>query len=288
MSSKGNSCMNEILPIRMQNVDYVKRAEKASVPQELKRCEYKQTDEIPNSCLGLDLVKPMSVIRRGDTVMESAYEAETKSGKSTFTIAKGDEVYPNIWDPNGGNYSPKAGDIILGYGNVPKDWGISNPNVLKEMEEKGLTEYPDRALSSEPEIMYKTYKGEDGRNFEEQPIQAGETVNAEKKIFPTKYLFVPTGTRVETLEAREGSQELPKVGDFQYIQIDANGNPYVKDVKDLIKRLIPKGEKSEEIFKEVKSLIDKRNAINNSDISENAKNDAISVLWQTALPELMK
>ena len=70
--------------------------------------------------------------------------------------------------------------------------------------------YPDRAVSSEPELIYRTYNGADGRDFVKLPFKPGETVSAEKKIFPTKFLFSESGTLVETMEAREGSGKMPK------------------------------------------------------------------------------
>ena len=247
-----------------------------------------QMKEIPSASLGHDLVKPVSTIKAGDEILKTAYDAETKGGKATFTLANGTEVFPNVWDPSGGDYAPKKGDIILGYGEVPKDWGISYPKVLKEMDEKGLSTYPDRAVSAEPELMYRTYNGAEGRDFTKAPLKPGETVNAEKKIFPTKFLFAEPGTMVETLEAREGAGKMPKLGSFQYIQIDEGGNPYVKDVKDLIKRLNPKSDESKEVFAKVKDLIKQRDSINAQDISKNAKEISLSKVWQDALPKLMK
>lgn len=247
-----------------------------------------QITELPSASLGRDLVKPVSTIKAGDEILKTAFDAETKGGKATFVLAEGTEVFPNVWDSTGGNYTPKKGDIILGYGDVPKEWGISNPNVLKEMEEKGLSTYPDRAVSAEPELMYRTYNGAEGRDFMKSPLKPGETVAAEKKIFPTKFLFAEPGTMVETLEAREGAGKMPKLGAFQYIQIDEGGNPYVKDVKDLIKRLNPKSEESKEVFAEVKSLIKQRDAINAENITKEAKELSLSKLWKEALPKLMR
>ena len=247
-----------------------------------------QMSEMPKVSLGRDLVKPVNTIKAGDEILKTAFDAETKGGKATFKLAEGTEVFPNVWDPKGGHYTPKKGDIILGYGDVPKDWGISNPKVLKEMEEKGLSVYPDRAVSSEPELMYRTYNGADGRDFVKSPLKPGETVAAEKKIFPTKFLFAEPGTLVETLEAREGSGKMPKLGNFQYIQIDDGGNPYVKDVKDLIKRLNPKSEESKEVFATVKDLIEKRDAINAENVTKEAKELSMSKIWKDALPKLMR
>ena len=243
--------------------------------------EVEQMKEMPRVSLGRDLVKKVDIVRAGDKILESAFEAETKGGKATFTLARGNEVFPNIWDAQGGNYAPKKGDIIMGYGEVPKDWGISNPNVLKEMTEKGLSTYPDRAVSAEPKLMYETYLGADGRDFTKNPLKYGEVVPAEKKIFPTKFLFVKPGTLVETLEAKAGSGKMPSVGDFQYIQIDAAGNPYVKDIKDLTKRLNPVGKESEDIFKMIKDVIKQR------DIAQKEGRE-ISVIWKEVLPKLMK
>ena len=241
-----------------------------------------QMRQMPSVSLGRDLVKPVETIKAGDKVLETAFQAETKPGKATFTLAKGNEVFPNIWDSAGGNYTPKKGDIILGYGKAPKDWGISNPNVLAEMEEKGLTSYPDRAVSAEPKLMYETYKGADGRDFVQSPLKSGETVAAEKKIFPTKFLFAKPGTLVETLEAKEGSGAMAKVGDFQYVQVDAKGNPYVKDIKDLIKRLNPSNDEAKGIFDTVKETIAERAKIATGD------KQALSKLWAETLPKLLR
>lgn len=238
--------------------------------------------------LGRDLVKPVNTIKAGDEILKTAFDAETKGGKATSKLAEGTEVLLNVWDPNGGQYTSKKGDIILGYGDVPKDCGISNPKVLKEMEEKGLSLYTDRAVSSEPELMYRTYNGADGRDFVKLPLKPGETVAAEKKIFPTKFLFSEPGTLLETLKAREGSGKMPKLGNFQYIQIDDGGNPYVKDVKDLIKRLNPKSEESKEVFATVKDLIEKRDAINAENVTKEAKELSMSKIWKDALPKLMR
>lgn len=247
-----------------------------------------QMSEMPKVSLGRDLVKPVNTIKAGDEILKTAFDAETKGGKATFKLAEGTEVFPDLWNSEGGHYTPKKGDIILGYGDVPKDWGIRNPKVLKEMEEKGLSVYPDRAVSSEPELMYRTYNGADGRDFVKSPLKPGETVAAEKKIFPTKFLFAEPGTLVETLEAREGSGKMPKLGNFQYIQIDDGGNPYVKDVNDLIKRLNPKSEESKEVFATVKDLIEKRDAINAENVTKEAKELSMSKIWKEALPKLMR
>ena len=250
--------------------------------------EAAQMTEMPSVSLGRDLVRPASIIRAGDEILKTAFDAETKPGKATFTLAEGTEVFPNLWDAAGGNYAPKKGNIILGYGDAEISWGIKNPNVLKEMEEKGLAGYPDRAVSTDPNEMYRTYLGADGRDFTKKPLKPGETVAAEKKIFPTKFLFAKPGTMVETKEARAGAQAMPKLGEFQYIQIDTAGDPYVKDVKDLIKRLNPKSEESKGIFAEVKELIKKRDAINAENLAKEAKDSAISKLWNEALPKLMR
>lgn len=243
-----------------------------------------QMTEIPSAALGRDLVKPVSIIKAGDAILEAAFDAETKGGKATFTLANGTEVFPDLWSAEGNMYTPKKGDIILGYGDAQLEWGIKHPVVLKEMEEKGVTSYVDRAVSSEPEIMYQTYKGADGRNFAEVPLKPSETVAAEKKIFPTRFLFAEPGTMVETLEAREGSGKMPKVGNFQYIQIDAKGNPYVKDIQDLTKRLNPTTEESKGIFAEVKSLIEKRSNL----LKSGANEETLAKVWQETLPKLIK
>ena len=152
-----------------------------------------QISEMPKVSLGRDLVKPVNTIKAGDEILKTAFDAETQEGKATFKLAEGTEVFPNVWDPKGWHYTPKKNDIILGYGDVPKDWGISNPKVLKEMEEKGLSMYPDRAVSSERELIYRTYNGADGRDFVKLPFKPGETVSAEKKIFPTKFIISSKG-----------------------------------------------------------------------------------------------
>ena len=241
-----------------------------------------QMKEMPSVSLGRDLVHPVETIKAGDKVLETAFQAATKPGQATFTLAQGNEVFPNVWDSAGGNYTPKKGDIILGYGEVPKDWGISNPNVLAEMDKKGLLTYPDRAVSAEPKLMYETYVGTDGRDFVKSPLKAGETVAAEKKIFPTKFLFAKPGTLVETLEAKEGSGTMAKVGDFQYVQVDAKGNPYVKDIKDLVKRLNPSNEESKGVFATIKETIAERAKIGSGD------KQALSKLWAETLPKLLK
>ena len=67
-----------------------------------------------------------------------------------------------------------------------------------------------------------------------------------------------------------------KLGNFQYIQIDDGGNPYVKDVKDLIKRLNLKSEESKEVFATVKDLIEKRDAIKAENVTKEAKELSMS------------
>lgn len=264
-------------------------AKKEAVVAQKAAAQAQQITELPSASLGRDLVvRPVTTVKAGDEILKTAFEAETKGGKATFTLAEGAEVFPNVWDPTGGNYTPKKGDIILGYGNVTKEDGVTNPKVLKEMEEKGLSSYPDRAVSAEPELMYKTYNGAEGRDFIKSPLKSGETVAAEKKIFPTRFLFAEPGTMVETLEAREGSGKMPKLGAFQYIQIDEGGNPYVKDVKDLIKRLNPKSEESKEVFANVKHLIEQRDAINAENVAKEAKELSLSKVWKEALPKLMR
>lgn len=254
------------------------------------KCRFDNPDILPNiSYVGRDIVHKAKIITASIASSMPAYNAETKSGKASFTLARGDERFPNIWDENGGYYTPKKGDIIMGYGSAQEDWGIKHPDVLKEMHAFGLTTYPDRAVSSEPELMYETYVGADGRDFQKEPLQYGETVDSVKKIFPARFLFMPEGTLVETLEAREGAQKMPKVGAFQYIQIDAKGNPYVKDIKDLLKRLRPTDEESEKIFAKVKELDNKRKEIlGRTDIDDVQKEESLSLLWSFALLKLMK
>ena len=154
--------------------------------------------ELPKTSLGTDLVKPVSVIKAGDAILETAFNAETK---------------------------------------------------------------------------------------------AGETVAAEKKIFPTKFLFAPTGTMVETLESQNGSASRARLGEFQYIQIDANGNPSVKDIKDLIKRLKPVDFDSNNVFERVKDLIKRRQNVEEVEaelMPKQLKSKVLTQLWEDTLPKLMK
>ena len=142
-----------------------------------------QTDDVLNATRK-SMGYGEGTIKAGDEILENAFKAQTKGGKANFTLAEGNEVFPNLWDPNGGNYTPNKGNIIMEYGKAEASWGIKNPNVLKEMKTKGMTEYVDKAVSDEVDIMYRTYIGQDGRNFELNPLKFGETVPAQKKIFP--------------------------------------------------------------------------------------------------------
>jgi len=282
---------SSIDPVNKTNLNKVRKLNKCQDKSNCRHDELKNSDSLKSDKmmhnLGRDLIYPIRVVRVNDIECSLAYQAETKPGNASFTLAKGDEVFPNIWDENGGYYTPKKGDIIMGYGIAQEDWGIKHPDVLAEMHEKGLTSYPDRAVSSEPDLMYETYEGKDGRDFQIEPLHYGETVDAVKKIFPTRFFFMPKGTFVETLEAREGAQEMPKLGSFQYIQLDAKGNPYVKDTKDLIKRLKPSNERSEKIFAKVKELNKTReNILNRTDINEAQKEELLSLIWKSELPKL--
>ena len=222
-------------------------------------------------------------VKAGDEALQKAFSANTKGGKATFTLAEGTEEFPNIWDKSGGMYTPKKGDIILGYGEAEASWGIQHPGVLKEMEEKGMKAYVDRAVSAEPQLMYETYIGQDGRDFLKEPLKFGETVAAQKKIFPAPYTFAEQGTKAVTLEAANGAGEAATVGVGQFIQVDAHGNPYVKDVKDLIKRLTPEGEVSEGIFAKAKEFIKYRDSISASSLADSTKQSAIARAWEDFL-----
>lgn len=230
-------------------------------------------------------------IKAGDKALTEAFAAETKGGKATFTLAEGNERFPNLWDKTA-YYTPNEGNIIMGYGNAEASWGIKHTDVLKEMEAKGLTSFPDRAVSAEPDLMYRTYIGQEGtasagRNFLEHPLVPGETVPAQKKIFPAPFTFAEAGTTVQTLEAASGSADAVKLGIGQFIQVDVNGNPYVKDVKDLVKRLNPKGEVSEEIFAKIKEFIKFRDGINGDKLlAESTKTSAIARGWEAVLEEI--
>lgn len=90
-----------------------------------------QMTEIPKTGLGKDLVSTVGNIKKGDPILEKGIPVLTKSGKAELRLANGTEVLPNIWDPKGGNYTPRHGDIIMYYGDMPKDYGIANPNVLE-------------------------------------------------------------------------------------------------------------------------------------------------------------
>lgn len=121
--------------------------------------------------------------------------------------------------------------------------------------------------------------------------KAGETVAAENKNFPTKFLFAPTGTMVETLESQNGSASRARLGEFQYIQIDANGNPYVKDIQDLIKSLKPVDFDSNNVFERVKDLIKRRQNIEEVEaelMPKQLKSKVLTQLWEDTLPKLMK
>lgn len=260
-----------------------------------------QITHVPDTGLGRDLISPTKILKAGDINLAETYGFETKPQKATFTLANGTESFPNVWDKKGGMYTPAKGDIILGYGEVPTEWGIQHPGVLKEMEEKGLSAYPDRAVSSEVDIMYETYKGVDGRDFKKNPLKPGETVASEKIILPSKVMFVEPGTKVETLEAKLGTQKMPTVADFQYVQLDKNGNPYVKDIQDIPKRLKATNEEATGLLDKVKSAITERKAINSKyfDIideksvakfegAEKAAESEIHALWKKVLPTLKK
>ena len=75
---------------------------------------------------------------------------------------------------------------------------------------------------------------------------------------------------------------MAKVGDFQFVQIDAKGNPYVKDIKDLVKRLNPVNEEAKGVFATVKETIAQRSKIAADD------KQALSKLWAQTLPKLIK
>ena len=244
----------------------------------------KQTDDALNA-LRAQTGYGQGTIKAGDEILENAFEAQTKGGNATFTLAEGNEVFPNLWDSKGGNYAPNRGDIIMEYGPQPKEY-ISNPNLLKEMNAKGLDSYVDRAVSAEPDLMYRTYVGQDGRNFELNPLQFGETVPAQKKIFPQGVALDEPGKSVMTLEAAKGSADAPILGVGQFVQRDVNGNPYVKDVQDAIKRLDPKDEASKTVFAKFKDFIAKRKEINASGMSENTKTAAIARAWEKVLEEV--
>lgn len=264
----------------------------ASTKEVLKQTDdvLKQTDDALNAARQ-QLGYGQGTIKAGDELLENAFEAQTKGGKAGFTLAKGDEVFPNVWDSKGGNYTPNKGDIIMSYGEVPKDWGISNPNVLKEMDEKGLTTYLDRAVSAEPDLMYKTYTTEAGRDFVTQPLTYDEkNVPAIKKIFGAGVAFDQPGKSVITLEAANGSGAPATLGVGQFVQTDINGNPYVKDVQDAIKRLDPKdgNETTKNVFAKLKEFIAQRKDINNSGMSDATKKTAIARAWENILEEIQK
>src|SRR5574344_2721328 len=231
------------------------------------------------------------VISKGSPILEKTYNAETKGGKATISIANGTEVFPNVWDKTG-NYAPSKGHIILSYGEVPADWGIQNEKVLNEMKDKGLSKFPDRAVSNEPGLIYKTYQGINGRNLELYPLKMGESLPVEKKIFKAPYLFVDEGSKVETLESATGKSSRATVGKFQFIQIDVNGNPYVKDIQDLPKRLNPTDDESKVVFEKIKDVISKRKGImseiKEGKVSELLGNKNLTDLWTDALKVLKK
>lgn len=227
-------------------------------------------------------------IKAGDELLENAFKAQTKGGKANFTLANGDEVFPNLWDPNGGNYTPNKGDIIMEYGKAEASWGIQNPNVLKEMKTKGMTEYVDKAVSDEVDIMYQTYVGQNGRNFELEPLQFGETVPAQKKIFPAGVALDTPGKTVITREAAGNAAAAPKLGIGQFVQTDINGNPYVKDINDMLKRLEPEKDNpvSKALFDRIKEFQKTRKGIEGSMMSDATKQTAITREWEKVLEDI--
>ena len=249
----------------------------------------KQTDDALNA-LRQTTGYGQGTIKTGDELLENAFKAQTKGGKATFTLAEGDEVFPNLWDPKGGKYAPNRGNIIMSYGDAEASWGIQNPNVLKEMKSKGLTVYPDKAVSTEHDVMYRTYIGQDGRNFELNPLQFGETVPAQKKIFPAGVAVDVPGKTVITAEAAKGAAAPATLGVGQFVQTDVDGNPYVKDVQDAIQRLTPakNNEVSETVFAKFKDFIAQRKEINESGMSDNTKTTAITRAWEKVLKELQE
>ena len=224
-------------------------------------------------------------IKAGDEILENAFKAQTKGGKANFTLAEGNEVFPNLWDPNGGNYTPNKGDIIMEYGKAEVSWGIQNQNVLKEMKAKGMTEYVDKAVSDEVDIMYRTYVGQDGRNFELNPLKFGETVPAQKKIFPAGVALDTPGKTVITREAAGKAAAAPKLGVGQFVQTDINGNPYVKDINDMLKRLEPEKDNpvSKALFDIIKEFQKTRKGIEGSLMSDATKQTAIAREWEKVL-----
>ena len=136
--------------------------------------------------------------------------------------------------------------------------------------------------------MYKTYVGVDGRDYTKNPLKPGESVPSKKLQFPARFNFVDPGTMVETLEARNGGGELAKVGIFQFVQADVNGNPYVKDIKDIPKRLEPTTEESKALFGKIKDLLKMRESVLAQGLGESATTKTLERIWTEALPTLKK
>ena len=227
-------------------------------------------------------------IKTGDAILKEAVKAETAGGKATFTLAKGTEEFPDLWNKNGtmADYCPSPGMVIMDYGAQPKGY-IANKALLAHMEKNGLTEYVDHAISP-TEVMYKTYIGQDGRNFLENPLKFGEVVPAKKRIFPAGAAFANPGTTVVTMEAANGVGQNATVGVGQFIQRGVDGEPYVKDINDMFKRINPveSSEESKAVFARVKEFKDARAAVQKTQMSDATKQSAIARLWETALKEI--
>ena len=134
--------------------------------------------------------------------------------------------------------------------------------------------------------MYRTYTTEAGRDFVANPLTYDEAnVPAIKKIFNAGVAFDEPGKTVVTLEAAKGSGAPAKLGVGQFIQTDVDGNPYVKDINDAIKRLDPKkdNETSKKLFSILKGFKSEREVIKNSGMSEGTKTIAISRAWEKVL-----
>lgn len=248
--------------------------------------EAPEMKEIPTS-YAPEFINATQMVQKGDPILENGYSVLTKPGKAELRLAKGTEVLANIWDKSGGVYEPGKDDIIMYYGPAEKSWGIKNPKVLAEMEAKGMETYPDHAVSNQSTI-YRTYVGEDGRDFNTAPLQPNERVASEKIQFPGKVSFPAPGSIIKTLEVVNGTGKPHVIAPFQFVVTDVDGYPYAKDVSDLKGRYVPNSDESKELFAKVNDLVAKRKEVTEQGLTPKAEEAVLTKIWMDALPELNK
>ena len=204
------------------------------------------------------MVKKVEIIAPDHPILENALPLESKPTPATFALATTTGEVPDVWDAKGGNHKYTPGQIVMNYGEQPLEY-VSNPDVIKEAKNKGLSTVPDRAVG-DYDIMHDTYVRKDtGEYLRKTPLKAGDAPVEVIKKAQGGVLAMPNGTKVHSLETLKAGKPPIEITTGNVIMLDYKGNPYVGDIEKVFhKKNVPLNDKSKAFFGKAEEFISAR------------------------------